>query len=868
MYLHSLQANGAMGIPPRRRAMGTTIGRGPGRPPVIARRRRCDTRRVQQICLLALIPAMICASQACANSHAEELADMPGFDILASDPFTGSVAVSDDALATLINPAALGMARAFNGYFFHANSDSSFDGDNGLLLSADKLGFGAEWRRFSSVPKYNRYTFAYGGEVWSGIYLGTSYSWISSSDAEFDRLSFWDAGIMLRPSRLFSAGAVAHSLNEPHFRDERVDRSYRYGVAVRPWTNRLTLYVDGVYDEDSNLDRERDFIFGAEAEPLDGLVLRAALDDEGRAGAGFEIGLPHIGAGNFNHFDENQKYQGGTTYLRFGEERRRTVLHGRNRFLELTLTGEILEERRGFSLAGSGRHTTAEFLDLIHEAAEDPAIEGILLRPEGIGAGWATLEELRHALADFRARGKLVVCYVETSSMKPYYLASGADYIILNPDGYVLLFGLRIERAYLKGTLAKLGVDVDLARVGRYKSAAEMVTRDSMSDEAREMANWILDDLYDHLVADMADGRNLSAQEVRALIDQGLFLASDAYEDGLADTLAYEDEIEDIVEMLHGRGYSRARPDELMADRYQYDWTRPPKIAVIYATGYITSGKSSTDFFTGTKTMGSETMARAIRKAREDSSIKAIVFRIDSGGGSGLASDVIWREVSLTRGEKPFIVSMSDVAGSGGYHIACAADRIVVDGNTITGSIGVISGKPTMKGLYNKLGITKDTEHRGKHALAASDYYRFTEEEMELLDGITRRSYWSFVEKVAAGRGMTPAQVDSIGEGRVFTGRQAVDNGLADELGGLDRAIAIAKQRVGVPADAQIQIVTFPKTRFPFFLGWTESFLSNTAGSLPISLLGETAAAEAIDLLELFDDEPYLYLMPYSLEPE
>jgi protease-4 len=222
----------------------------------------------------------------------------------------------------------------------------------------------------------------------------------------------------------------------------------------------------------------------------------------------------------------------------------------------------------------------------------------------------------------------------------------------------------------------------------------------------------------------------------------------------------------------------------------------------------------------------------------------------------------------LTIGEKPFIVSMSDVAASGGYHIACPADVIVADGNTITGSIGVISGKPTLRRLYNKLGISKDTVHRGRHALAASDYYRLTEEEMALLDEATRQEYWKFVTLVAEGRDMTPAAVDSIGEGRVFTGRQALANGLVDELGGLNRALTIAMEQAGLPPDAEIEIIAYPQCCRGLFTGMIQSVLSRAANSLPIAALRDSRAAEGAQLLELLEDEHYVYMMPYVIDPE
>jgi len=379
-----------------------------------------------------------------------------------------------------------------------------------------------------------------------------------------------------------------------------------------------------------------------------------------------------------------------------------------------------------------------------------------------------------------------------------------------------------------------------------------------MSEAYREVINSTLDDLYEQMTSQIASSRGWSTEEVKEKIDDGPYTAAGAKEAGLVDRLAYWDEVKDIIKEVSGRRYGRVQEKKYRSGReYADNWAVPPKIALIYATGAITSGKSGRHFLFG-KTMGSETIAKAIKRAREDRSVKAVVFRIDSPGGEGLASDVILREVDLCKKKKPFIVSMSDVAASGGYYIACSGDEIVAQPSTITGSIGVLGGKLVLRDFYQKIGVSKEIITRGKRAATMSDYTHLDEEERKLLKELIEEFYWDFVKKVAEGRKLSEAYVDSVAQGRVWTGNQGQEVKLVDELGGILLALEIAKERAGIDREAEVEIVPLPERGWRWGFGPVASEKLDKIESLTDLLEGKS----------LFESEQILYLMPFGLEIE
>jgi protease-4 len=774
-----------------------------------------------------------------------------------------SAATSDDISAIKYNPAGLGLARGFQSSFFHTYSDSSFDGDNAWLLSAGHLGFSVEWLGNVTSINYRKYTLANGGKFARGFYWGSSYSWFGSRYEDYDKLSSWKLGLLLRPFEFVSLGIVAKDLNRPRFQGEKTDISFDCGLAVRlsgvksvgPIGDRFTLSVDGSMGQKEKL-KDAVMRYRAEFELLDGFIISGDVDNDGNFGIGGRVNLPNFGLGSYNSITKDQEFNQGITFVNLSQDRYRTLLERRNNFLELRLSGQIVEENQRVGIFGKKKPTMIDLLNEIGRAKEDKSIKGIILRIDPLDIGLAKAQEIREAILDFRESGKKVISFMELGGDKEYYLASAADKVVMLPIGYLTLGGLDAEVTFIKGTLDKLGIVADLEHIGDYKTASDLLTRDKMSDAHKEMVNSLLDDMYDQITKDVASQRGWSQEEAKSKIDQGPFTSSEAYKANLVDTLLFYDQIDDLAKQMVGKKPHKIN-DKRYAQRtyYKYSWAIPPKIAVIFATGSIFEGESRKDFLWG-DVMGSETIANAIKTAREDKTVKAIIFRVDSHGGSGVASDVILREIMRTKGKKPFIVSMSDVAGSGGYWISCAADTILSLPGTYTGSIGVISGKISLEGLYKKIGFNTETVKRGKHADFFTTTRRFTDEEREMVKRWTREAYDEFVKKVSDGRKMSYAQVDSIGRGRVWTGKQAKANGLVDELGGMNLALAIAKEKAGIPQETEIEILSLPKGR-----GWLGISFVNMFTSSP----DLNSILEELKESNIFEDDQILLLMPYEI---
>ncbi|HEV8713484.1 MAG TPA: signal peptide peptidase SppA [Candidatus Binatia bacterium] len=484
--------------------------------------------------------------------------------------------------------------------------------------------------------------------------------------------------------------------------------------------------------------------------------------------------------------------------------------------MQLDLSGALPEEPRS-SLAALWRAPELDFLSLtslLRWAREDDNLQAVFLTIADLDAGWARLQSVRRSLLALRQAGKQVWVYLVEGDTHEYYLASAADKVMLAPAGHLAVTGLAAEALFFKGALDKLGVQAQVQQAGQYKTAGEPFTRQSMSGPHREMLDGLLDDLYDQVVSDIAGARNKSKAEVQKLIDQGLFLAREALAAGLVDHVAYEDEVPALLEakigsvrLIEAGAYRRRRTRELQRRLLRDE---PCKIALVTVGGPIKRGET-VDSPEGPRAVGSRSFARDLKQVREDPQVAAVVMRVASPGGSGVASDLMWRELLRTRECKPLIVSLGDVAASGGYYLALAGDKVFAEEGTITGSIGVIAGKAVLRDLYTSLGVGKEILTRGQRAALFSDYVEFAPSERERLDFEVQAFYRDFVEKVARCRSLTAEAVELSAQGRVWSGRQAWTRGLIDALGGIEEALAEAKRRVGLPAERPVVIERLPK---------------------------------------------------------
>jgi protease-4 len=450
----------------------------------------------------------------------------------------------------------------------------------------------------------------------------------------------------------------------------------------------------------------------------------------------------------------------------------------------------------------------------LEKAAADPHIRAVVLQPEGVSAGWGKLQELRLDIDKFKKSGKPVFAYLRQPGAREYFIACAADRVYLGPSDPMMLKGLRAEMMYFKKTLDKLGVNVEIEHAGKYKDFGDMFTRTDMSPATREVMNSVVDGLYGDMVTGIATARKKSPEEVRAIIDQGPFTASQALKAGLVDELRFEDQMwGELRERLKS-----GEPSKVSMDKYSRVTAESvglqgkSQIAMVVGAGDIVRGDANDDG-TGESNLTSYGFDRLLRRVGSDPQIKGVIVRIDSPGGEVTASDEMWREMNLLSKKKPMVISMSDTAASGGYYMAMTGDPIVAYPATFTGSIGVVFGKPNLRGLYDKLGITKDAIQRGKNADIDSEYTPLTpEQRAKLREGIDE-SYKDFVTKVANARHRTFDEIHQVAQGRVWLGSQAKPRFLVDETGGLDKAIELVKQRAKIPAGERVTLMVFPGRR-------------------------------------------------------
>ena len=501
--------------------------------------------------------------------------------------------------------------------------------------------------------------------------------------------------------------------------------------------------------------------------------------------------------------------------------------------------------------------TVRDVWSSLRQAATDNRIKAVVVEPRHLVAGWGTLQEIRQDLTAFKRSGKPVYALLDNPGSREYYLASAADRIFLPPEDLLDVKGFHVEELYFKNTLDKLGIAVEVDHIGRYKDAGDVFTRTNMSPETREVLNQILDQVYGDFCSTVGGARHKSADDIKTLIDMGPFLAPQAKAAGLVDQLGYEDQVYGELKNKVGarelnkvniRTYFHAVP------------ARGDRIALLVGEGDIVSGEA--DNALGNQTViASGSFSKLIRQVRNDRTIKGVILRIDSPGGDSIASDEILHELKLLSGAKPLVISMSDVAASGGYYISMTGDPVLSYPDTITGSIGVLYVRPNLRGLYDKLGISDDMVSRGKLADMDSPYLPLSDAAREKLHELIQATYISFVSKVSTARRKSYDQIDPIAQGRVWMGSQARQNGLVDNLGGLDQAIALVRQRAHLSAAGETNLVMYPPRR---------SLLDVLASSSTDGLAAAQAETKLRKVLPGLPGEAFLRggvlrIMPYRL---
>ncbi len=634
-------------------------------------------------------------------------------------------------------------------------------------------------------------------------------------DGRLDGVDAFDFGVSSRIGNHFALGAVIRDFNAPIALGAAVQRRYEMELTVRPLGNeRIELAAGGRVGEDEG---DTDGWGRASVRVVRGLYAHLAVEtrdlrvqtttgpiiDEAqerdlRATFGIELSLGGFGVSTYatglRDGDGSNHALGGSMILRSSLIEIPSLVAPPPHIERVELSGTL----EGFRLVS--------LVSRLRAIGRDDSAKVVALVFDDVSAGWGALREVRDELLALRTRGKKLYAFLVTGDTRDYYLASAADKIYLDPAGEMALTGIATTTMYWRGALELVGVTPEFEKIAEYKSAPEQFTRRGPTVPAAQMRSELLDGIWDEVVTAIAKSRKLSPDEVKQLIDRGPFSAGDlASDQRLIDAVATPERAAMLISQDLGTLYEVSSPPPSRPD----SWQRR-KIAVIHIQGDIVDGSSQTVPLLDRKMAGGETIAGAIAAARASSEVGAIVLRIDSPGGSALASELISREVFATRGVKPIVCSMSNVAASGGYFAAAGCDVIYAEPTTVTGSIGIFTGKFELSGLMGKLGLVANVDKRGQHADLGSMTRPYTAEERELLHDKIRYSYGRFVGAVAEGRGLTRAQVDELGRGRVWTGARAKEVGLVDLLGGVGDAIEDARRRMKIPESERIELVQLP----------------------------------------------------------
>ncbi|MBN1756001.1 signal peptide peptidase SppA [bacterium] len=750
---------------------------------------------------------------------------------------TTSPATGDDPWAALSNPAYLGKPHQGDLLYFSSLDNGSYNNEWGILGTFSGLGGG-----YYRVQSTDNWYVGLGAGFARRFYLGSNYLWQENEDGL--RSEGWSFGVLAQPIKQVSFG----------WKYQATDwlKSNHFGLGLRPLGWRATFFWEGVLPENADF-KDISNYFGAELHLINGFRIYGKMDEDKNFWAGLRFDLQNIGIGGVVAGNENEVIR-ETYYGHISTEYFKTVIPDRRKLLTLNLSGQLKERSSAFSIfqMNDGLNLV-DLVNYLEQARENKYVEGLVLRIDNFSANIAMAEELRNALLAFKESGKSIDVYVDSPGNLQYYLASVGDRIVLPEAGSVNLTGLMAEMTFYKGTFEKIGLDADFERAGKYKSAVEPFTLDSMSAENREEMEKLLDDIYDDFVDKIAAGRNWSAEATREIIDNGPYTPSEAVEKGLVDSLMYWDDFrksatEDKTAMSWSE-YTGRNPRE-------YNWGPIPKVAIVYAQGNITRGSSRSPLLGGL-TLGSDTFRKAIEAAKNDWDVKAILVRVDSPGGSAQASDEMWHAIRQAAEKKPVIISMGSSAASGGYYIAAAGDYIFADNNTITGSIGVISGKISLGGLYDKVGINKQYLRRGQNSGIWTSSKEFSELERERIQTSIMSFYDLFKNRVLTTRELTMDSLEAVAQGRVWTGTAAKKIGLVDSLGGIHEAIQYTKLKGGLKIDSEFHLKMLPSwlNMFPFM------------GALVNKLRISYPFKDELDKLPVFpyEDNEALYLWPYKL---
>ena len=782
-------------------------------------------------------------------------------------PSAFSASYSTGSFSSLANPVFTQRETyPFLAYSFVKESDADFNHFASInLLNFDFIYSGYNGIIHDGIPgeeaSVSLYTINRGFMLNNIIGFGIGYSFTSSDYREYDNSDGWHIGLILRPVWFISAGAVFREIEDKTLEDKKL-RSGTYSLALRPFTDRITLTADTTrYSSKSGLDNITSF--GVELTGWKGISLHIKGDTDKNYTFGLSAPFSFRGNGpllmtvdSYGGVNDSipDFYSGGVSFTASREKNSfKGTIAGRP--LYIRLQGNYSEENAAYTLFSRRGGSFHHLLAGIKMASADKCISSIILDIDNVSLGLAQMQELREGILKFRKSGKQVYALMNYTGNKEYYLASAADKIYFTPNSTFAITGLKMQVYFLKGLMDRAGVKYESVSRGKYKSFNEAFTRTDMSPAARENMLETLGDLNEQFISGISEGRNIPSEKINELFAAGFYLPETAKEKGFIDVIMHRENA--VAELTENSNMIKFEEYIEEHERFR-EWGPIPEIAVVHVTGSIISGKGGESSFSSTT--GDYDYREAIEKAFTTQSVKGVVIRVDSGGGSAAASDYMWNYLLLMKKKnpKPVVFSFGNMAASGGYYIACTGDKIFASKGTITGSIGVIAGKLSLKELYSKLGITNETIKMSEFADVFSEARDMTEKERKLLQDNIDFIYDRFTGRVIEGRKIDSSRIPEIAEGKIHTGKMAAQNGLADENSGLMGAIEFAVKESGI--DDYYTVVHLPEKG-----SYIRSLMRSSAESSMLKSIGFLLkAAEKYN----FPDEKVLYLTPYIIEVE
>jgi len=760
------------------------------------------------------------------------------------------------AEAAWVNPAGLGRYNASSFQVMADYADGYCFKSWGTVIDREQIAVAYRHLNKPDSVNYSEYLFAAGMSLGRRLHFGGSYRYFKEAPGIYNKRHFWNIGFMGQGRSSFSWAAVFSNLNRGQVEGKRTEIEQRYSLSYRPMGKVVTFSVDMFLSTKTKLSNA-DYVYHLEVVPCRGLYVEGYVDSEKNFQIGARVNLIQHFIGSQSSFQKSGDHLRTTAFLGATSLKQPSLIPPPQRRLAVGLSGK-LQENPPRPVFGSRETSFITLLTTIYRAAEDPSIGELVLSLKGISLGFGQAQELREALMYFKSAGKTIICHLSYPNNIGYFVASISDSILIPPVSQLNLVGLKAELTFYAGTLEKLGVKADVIRIGNYKTAPEKYTQNAATEQNKRQINRILDNIYNQFVTAIAEGRGVSIDSVQDIINNGPYTSAEAIEHGLVEGLSYRDELKkDFLSKLPEVSFRRYLSDTLLND----GWPAEPVLALVVAEGDITEGGGNVSPFDASNKVTPASMRHAFERAVGESNVKGVIFRINSPGGYALASDEIYHNAQEATEEKLMVASMSNVAASGGYYIAMPSTRLFANPGTITGSIGIYGGKVDLSGFYKKINLGKELYTRGQFAGMLSTIRPFSQEERERYRTHLKAFYDHFIQLVSGNRKLPVDSVDALSRGKVWTGREALSNGLIDELGGLKRSLDYVADRLELK---DYRIAIYPEKR-PWFVLPGRSFMKAIARFL----VGEGTFNEVLSKgLGLTESGEIIARMPFDITIE